>query len=685
MSASTASSVSGSEDSGIKSPTSKAAHPKRSKSEGIPAKLTEKKASLRTALKKGSGTSLAHLLNKEPAAPMRGAPSNARQEPARPPWGAPNSKPPKQPSIRPPPIQRHSDTNVARSVPNAPQRGNPNYFSSKDLGYLKAKDHSRSPSAASYYSVHEHRRDSIVSQTDTYSIHSNYSRPGSPTALRSQVKAQSSMILASSEKNTVTQPPSSPVKTHRRGHSYVPSIYTLYPNDSSTSLVLAARSKQSMLEDPETIESLSRTGWVEGMFPRHHLVANITRFVRFASASYGSRFLRVLGMTNAKQPTSKDLSALHHHEHSSFSNHTQLPADTILLSSFVDPQGGTDSSGNTNTGIPMVHFVSLDHDSKAVVLTCRGTLGFEDVLTDMTCDYDQLVWRGRSYSVHKGIYASARRLINGSEGRVMATIKAALEEFPDYGLVLCGHSLGGGVTAVLAIMISEPTADGNGFVTAMEGNGLPVEGIQSVPSLSLPSGRPVHAYAYGPPATISPSLQRATRNLVTTIVNGRDLVPYLSLGVLHDLQAVALAFKNDDSGAKAEVRNRVWDGLARGWYSGPEKPEVEKERDDQWAYAALKVLRSSMLSSKLVPPGEVFMVECEDVLAREAFVGDRTNGEEGAAAEIGRLAKRSRLKYVRDVERYFGEVKFVGSMLLDHSPGRYEASLAALGKGVLGG
>ncbi len=58
--------------------------------------------------------------------------------------------------------------------------------------------------------------------------------------------------------------------------------------------------------------------------------------------------------------------------------------------------------------------ISLDHQSKAVVLACRGTLGFEDVLADLTCDYDDLVWRGESYKVHKGIHASARRLHMGA-------------------------------------------------------------------------------------------------------------------------------------------------------------------------------------------------------------------------------------------------------------------------------
>jgi hypothetical protein len=395
--------------------------------------------------------------------------------------------------------------------------------------------------------------------------------------------------------------------------------------------------------------------------------------------------------------STKEINTSHHHEHHSFSSHTQLPPDTILLSSFVDPEGGTDSTGHTGTGVPMVHFVTLDHDSKAVVLTCRGTLGFEDVLTDMTCDYDDLIYNGTSYKVHMGIHSSARRLLSS---RVFFTIKAALEEFPDYGLVLCGHSLGGGVTALLAIMISESSPTGTSFITTSSPSYEQPQLLDSTSELpsnfapqqqvSLPSGRPIHVYAYGPPATISPSLRLATRGLITTIVNGQDLVPHLSLGVLHDLQAVALAFKTDDSGAKGEVRKRVWQGL-RGtlqdkWYQNGFGSTQQKDDDDEWAHSALKTLRASMLSAKLLPPGEVFVVESMPVLRRDAFA-QSSEGIKAAAAvggALGRPATRSVLRYVRDVEGRFSELRFGGSTLLDHNPGRYEASLGALRRGLLG-
>ncbi|RDL41050.1 Uncharacterized protein BP5553_01029 [Venustampulla echinocandica] len=678
---------------------------KRAKQETPSSKSSEKKGSFRNALKKGSNTTLSQLWSKDPPALDGVTQIKVTQKP---PWGVSTGASSAKPQVPVP--ARNSSIVRARDAPGQPQRGNPNYFSSRDLGQTPLAETPQSPSRRSYYSVHEQRRDSVVSQTDTYSIHSTEARPESPSLFRTHLKTQGTLLRARSEKNIVQYQLSSGTN-HRRARSHVPSIYTLKTNDSATSLILASRPRRSVFESPEALATMGRTGFIDGLFPARHIVRNITRFIRFASASYGASFLRVVGIAAANISAPKEIDLSHPHEHHSFSTHTQLPADTILLSSFVDPQGGTDSTGNTNTGVPMVHFVSLDHDSKAVVLTCRGTLGFEDVLTDMTCDYDTLTWRGHDYSVHKGIHASARRLLDGAGSRVMATIAAALEEFPDYGLVMCGHSLGGGVTALLAIMISEPSPDTSPaftFITSSEISSPATRllatkaGEGSGPStFRLPPGRPIHVYAYGPPSTLSPSLRLATRGLITTIINGQDLVPYLSLGVLHDLQAVALAFKTDDSGAKGEVRNRVWAGITGTfkdkWYSGDSGSTfapgtaIGSEEDDQWAYSALKALRACMLSPKLVPPGEVFVVESSPVLKRDAFV--KTNDEADdprqgrdlrSGSGLGRPAVRTVVKYVRDVEKRFGEVKFGGSMLLDHSPARYEASLSALRRGVLG-
>ncbi|KAH2477455.1 hypothetical protein KXV71_001700 [Aspergillus fumigatus] len=550
-----------------------------------------------------------------------------------------------------------------------------------------------------YFTVHEVNQETFITKSDSFSLRSAGTRANSPAATRTHVRSSSSLSLTRSETDMALslsadgRPTSS--GWQQRTTSFAPSIYSLATAGSETSFILAHRARKSAYDDIDTIRSLTRDGRIPGIFPEQHFVQNIRRFCRFSSASYGSNALKVMGVTRQTQ-------AIPHlesdnQEHSDFSVHTGLPASTILLSSFVDPAGGTNAAGETDSGFPLVHYVCLDHASKAVVLTLRGTWGFEDVLTDMTCDYDDLVWQGRSWKVHKGMHASAKRLLMGGGGRVMITIRTALEEFPDYGVVLCGHSLGGGVAALLATMISIPNSEqfGTSFVTAtpqsaarrmLLGNNDDEDEESRLP-FYLPTGRPIHVYAYGPPSAMSPFLRRATRGLITTIVNGQDVVPSLSLGILHDMHAVSVAFKSDTSGTKSHVRYRVWEGLRQSivnkFYVN-ETPMLLHAGDglgeDAWAWKTLKALREEMCAPKLLPPGEVFVVETMRVLQRNAFTSDF--GGDGYPM-LGRPATRVQLKFIRDVESLFGELRFGSGMFSDHNPARYEASLAALAQGIL--
>jgi Lipase (class 3) len=165
-------------------------------------------------------------------------------------------------------------------------------------------------------------------------------------------------------------------------------------------------------------------------FPLPHLVSNLSRFMRFSSASYGWNFMRLLGIGSL---SSTGVDSLHHANHHAFAQHTNLPLSSILLSSFSIATFGAQTP-------QLVHFVSVDHESGCVVLTCRGTLGVADILTDLACDYESIRVYGESYSVHKGMLAAAKQL-SVESSRVCKVIKEALESNPGYGLVLCGHSL----------------------------------------------------------------------------------------------------------------------------------------------------------------------------------------------------------------------------------------------------
>src|SRR5690606_18823009 len=334
------------------------------------------------------------------------------------------------------------------------------------------------------------------------------------------------------------------------------------------------------------------------------------KFMRFASASYGQNFMRMLGIGAAEKfaLSARERGEGHHIEHHAFSWHTNVPVDTILLSSFTDPSGGYDASGETGTGVPLIHFICVDHKAKAVVLTCRGTLGLEDVLTDLTCEYSDLEVRGKTYRVHKGMLNSALLMLQ-RRSKVLPTISDALQQFPDYGLVLTGHSLGGGVAAILSILLSAPGPNGAFYTSNYKTR-----------DIQIPSGRQIHCYAYGPPACVCSRLRHLTRTLITTTVFGADIVPSLSLGLIHDFYNVAVAFKEDTQGAMSEIRKRVITNLSM-------RQRVLGTGDDDYLFSILKTLRANMTSEKLVPPGEVYLVETQVVFLKDMKQGTPVDGD----------------------------------------------------------
>jgi hypothetical protein len=209
----------------------------------------------------------------------------------------------------------------------------------------------------------------------------------------------------------------------------IPSPTKLRRHNSISSIASFVSLQSSLYQRASVIDTTEdyRTN-----FPPCHLAENLARFMRFSSASYGWNFMRLLGIGTLTE-SGVPVDTLHHANHHAFAQHTKLPLSNILLSSF-----STSTLGSQ--GPQLVHFVSVDHEIGAVVLTCRGTLGLADILTDLACDYEDIRVYGKSYPVHKGILACAKQLC-ASSSRVCTVIREALESNPGYGLVLCGHSL----------------------------------------------------------------------------------------------------------------------------------------------------------------------------------------------------------------------------------------------------
>ncbi|OXB81788.1 UNVERIFIED_CONTAM: hypothetical protein H355_014985 [Colinus virginianus] len=151
-------------------------------------------------------------------------------------------------------------------------------------------------------------------------------------------------------------------------------------------------------------------------------------------------------------------------------------------------------------------FVALDHKKEAIVVAVRGTLSFEDILTDLSADCEDLTLEDvlENGFVHKGITQAAnyiyQKLINDG------ILNQAFTIAPEYKLVIVGHSLGGGTASVLAIMLK------NSFPT-------------------------LKCYAFSPPGgLLSKTLADYSKRFIVSIILGKDLVARLSMPNMEDLK-----------------------------------------------------------------------------------------------------------------------------------------------------
>lgn len=167
--------------------------------------------------------------------------------------------------------------------------------------------------------------------------------------------------------------------------------------------------------------------------------------------------------------------------------------------------------------------VLVDHEAKCFLLLIRGTHSIKDTLTAVTGAvvpfHHAVVHEGGVSDLvlgyaHCGMVAAARWIAK----LAMPCIIKALDQYPDYKLKIVGHSLGGGTAALLTYILREQKE------------------LSSTTCVT-----------FAPAACMTWELAESGVGVITSIVNGADLVPTFSAASVDDLRAevTASAWLND--------------------------------------------------------------------------------------------------------------------------------------------
>ena len=94
--------------------------------------------------------------------------------------------------------------------------------------------------------------------------------------------------------------------------------------------------------------------------------------------------------------------------------------------------------------------VTISHAHKRINIIFRGSESMSDWYYDLSFFKRQM---HDDIYVHSGFYNQLT--INGNDEKITTVVKKALEEFPDYSIYTCGHSLGGALCTLYGFVLSE--------------------------------------------------------------------------------------------------------------------------------------------------------------------------------------------------------------------------------------
>jgi len=155
------------------------------------------------------------------------------------------------------------------------------------------------------------------------------------------------------------------------------------------------------------------------------------------------------------------------------------------------------------------YWIGVDDGKKDIIMCVRGTASIADCLTDLSQSTRPIM----GGEAPLGMHMAAQWFIDNE----LDTLAGLVNQYPEYGLMCTGHSLGAGTATLLCLL------------------------LRSSPQIAarIPPSK-IRAIGYATPANLSLALSRNVSPFVTTVVCQDDLVPRGSLANVMELRAEIL-------------------------------------------------------------------------------------------------------------------------------------------------
>jgi hypothetical protein len=285
------------------------------------------------------------------------------------------------------------------------------------------------------------------------------------------------------------------------------------------------------------------------------------------------------------------------------------------------------------------YYIVRDHTRQTIVLCIRGTWSVHDMLTNLYCTSSTKDWFRqwfyREMSCHRGMFEAAKAVYHDAA----STIANELAQYPEYSLVLTGHSLGGGCAALLGKLLE-----------------------YQYPTLKV--------YLFGAPCVVPERNRMNNKNVISVIVKG-DPFSCLSLGHVADVSSGIEYLCNHDA-----LRNEILLRTRNLMNGGIERNTNDNNDSRAWCTNTMNTLRQHMTAEKLYPPGRILLLLHSD----KATIEQRQRRLSWWKWPQSRQRRRNEMK-LREVPRsYFRDLIISATMfnLSKHVPSIYVSMLSCI-------